>query len=184
MTRQQLSDALKEQMKKKPLNKITVNDLVTACGMNRKTFYYHFEDIYALLKWTLEQDTLKVIQQYDLLLDLRDVFLFVIEYIKENDHIINCAYDSLGRDGLKQFLYMDLRDVVKQVILEVEEQAQIALEDSYRELLCSFYCGGCAEIMIDALREHKDTDPEKLADSMEKLITDSLTGIIRGQKQA
>ena len=23
--------------------------------MNRKTFYYHFEDIYDLLKWTFEQ---------------------------------------------------------------------------------------------------------------------------------
>ena len=45
-TKQALSEALKAMMKKKPLNKITVRELVEDCGVNRKTFYYHFEDIY------------------------------------------------------------------------------------------------------------------------------------------
>ena len=38
-TKQALSEALKAMMKKKPLNKITVRELVEDCGVNRKTFY-------------------------------------------------------------------------------------------------------------------------------------------------
>lgn len=53
-TKQELSSALKKLMETKPLNRITIRELVEACGVNRKTFYYHFEDIYSLLKWTLE----------------------------------------------------------------------------------------------------------------------------------
>ena len=34
-------------MEKKPLSKITVSEIIADCGVNRKTFYYHFEDIYA-----------------------------------------------------------------------------------------------------------------------------------------
>jgi len=44
-TKQALSEALKAMMKKKPLNKITVRELVEDCGVNRKTFYRHYRSI-------------------------------------------------------------------------------------------------------------------------------------------
>ena len=46
----------KKAMEKKTLSKITVSELIAECNVNRKTFYYHFDDIYALLKWTLEEE--------------------------------------------------------------------------------------------------------------------------------
>ena len=49
-TKKALAAALKELMTKKPLSKITVSDIISVCGVNRKTFYYHFQDIYDLLK--------------------------------------------------------------------------------------------------------------------------------------
>lgn len=52
-TKKMLSGALKNAMKSKSLSKITVSELIEACGVNRKTFYYHFQDIYDLLKWIL-----------------------------------------------------------------------------------------------------------------------------------
>lgn len=42
-TKQSLAAALKHAMEKKKLSKITVSELITACNVNRKTFYYHFE---------------------------------------------------------------------------------------------------------------------------------------------
>ena len=41
-------------MEKKPLSKITVSEIIADCNVNRRTFYYHFDDIYALLKWVLD----------------------------------------------------------------------------------------------------------------------------------
>ena len=32
-------------LNKKPLNKITVKEIVEECGINRNSFYYHFDDI-------------------------------------------------------------------------------------------------------------------------------------------
>lgn len=90
-------------MKKKPLGKITVSEIITDCNVNRKTFYYHFEDIYDLLKWMLEQEAIEVVKNFDFLIDYEDAIKFVIKYVKENSHILNCAYDSMGRDELKRF---------------------------------------------------------------------------------
>lgn len=74
-TRKALSAALKAQMEHKPLRKITVNDLIGMCDLNRKTFYYHFTDIYDLLKWTLEQEAVEVVKQFDLLTNYHDALL-------------------------------------------------------------------------------------------------------------
>lgn len=55
-TRTELAAALKELLKEKPLSKIRVHDLTDYCGLYRQTFYYHFEDVYALLDWSFQQD--------------------------------------------------------------------------------------------------------------------------------
>ena len=68
-TKKALAASLKKFMKQKPLSKITVSQLISDCNVNRKTFYYHFEDIYDLLKWTLEEEAIEVVKQYDLLVD-------------------------------------------------------------------------------------------------------------------
>lgn len=58
------SAALKSAMKNKTLSKITVSEIIQTCRVNRKTFYYHFQDIYELLKWTLEQEAVEVVKNF------------------------------------------------------------------------------------------------------------------------
>lgn len=45
------ADTLKEMMKYKELKDIHIGELCDACGMNRRTFYYHFQDKYDLMAW-------------------------------------------------------------------------------------------------------------------------------------
>ena len=52
-TKTALCNSLKELMKQKTFSKITVSELIRHCNITRKTFYYHFEDIYGLLKCML-----------------------------------------------------------------------------------------------------------------------------------
>ena len=47
-TKWAMAMALKCIMTQKPLSKITIADITEACGINRMTFYYHFQDIYDL----------------------------------------------------------------------------------------------------------------------------------------
>lgn len=97
-----LCASLKKIMKHKAFSKITVSELIKDCNVNRKTFYYHFEDIYGLLKWILEQEAFEVVKQFDLLVNYRDAFDFAINYVEQNSFFLNCIYDSVGRDELKR----------------------------------------------------------------------------------
>ena len=46
-----LAASMKKLMSKNPFSKISVGDICEDCGMNRKSFYYHFRDKYDLVNW-------------------------------------------------------------------------------------------------------------------------------------
>ena len=51
-TCQAISGALKQLMTQKPLERITVAEIMDTCGIRRQHFYYYFTDIYDLLRWS------------------------------------------------------------------------------------------------------------------------------------
>ena len=53
-TRQKIQTAFIELAEKKAFDKITVQEIVNECGMNRNSFYYHFENIPDLVESVFE----------------------------------------------------------------------------------------------------------------------------------
>ena len=60
ITKRALAAALKELMAEMPFSKININDICEKCDMNRKSFYYHFQDKYALLNWIYDTEFIAI----------------------------------------------------------------------------------------------------------------------------
>ncbi|HAB61398.1 MAG TPA: dihydroxyacetone kinase transcriptional activator DhaS, partial [Lachnospiraceae bacterium] len=43
ITKQAIARGFKQLMKEKTFDKITILDITKTCGLNRQTFYYHFQ---------------------------------------------------------------------------------------------------------------------------------------------
>ena len=56
ITKQALATAMRGLMASQPFERISVGDICAACGMSRKSFYYHFRDKYELVGWIFETD--------------------------------------------------------------------------------------------------------------------------------
>lgn len=151
-TKKKLANSLKKFMLVKSLNKITVTDIVKDCQVNRKTFYYHFEDIYDLLKWILEQEAVEVVKNFDLMVDYKEAILFVINYVEDNVHILNCAYDALGREEMRRFLYQDFINIAKNLVDNVEKDLNLCVEKNYKHFICDLYTESIAGILIQLFR--------------------------------
>ena len=54
-TKYELADAMKRCMKTAPVEKITVKEIVEACGVTRQTFYRNFQDKYDLINWYFDK---------------------------------------------------------------------------------------------------------------------------------
>lgn len=143
-------------MEKKPLSKITVSEIIADCGVNRKTFYYHFEDIYDLLKWMLEQEAIEVVKQFDFSAKPEEAISFVMDYVDANKHILNCAYDSMGRDELKRFFYQDFIELARTIIDTAEEEMEISVDENFKSYMAEFFTEALAGSLINYFKK-KDT---------------------------
>lgn len=148
LTRQMFAASLRRHLERKPLSKISVSEIAADCRVNRKTFYYHFEDIYALFKWMLEQEAVEVVKKFDLLIDYREAILFVMDYVSANRHIVNGAYDAMGREGLKRFFYADFIGIVKSYIDSVAGKYGIDVDADYRDFLSEFFTEAIAGTIL------------------------------------
>ena len=156
-----LSQSLKKAMEKKPFSKITVCELIKDCNINRNTFYYHFSDIYDLLKWMFEQEAIDVVKKIDLLLDAEEAIRFVMNYVDNNKHIINCAYDSIGHKEMKRFFYTDFIGVMKNVIDSGEKKLGISVDPQFKEFLTEFYTEALVGSLIDWWKAPHHLDKEE-----------------------
>lgn len=61
--KQTIAQAAKTLLMEKKVKKLTVKDIVEECQITRQAFYYHFEDIPALLRWMFQRDTERTLLQ-------------------------------------------------------------------------------------------------------------------------
>lgn len=178
-TKKALAESLKKAMKKKPFSKITVSELIADCNINRKTFYYHFEDIYDLLKWMFEEEAINVLKHFDLLVDYEEALNFVMDYVEQNDHIINCAYDSIEQEEMKRFFYADFYDITLSIITHAEKQNNYTLSDEFRTFMAKFYNEAIAGVFLDWVKHHDTQDRKKTTEYLTTLLKASLDGLMQ-----
>ncbi len=103
-TKHALAEALKTLMAQKPFDKITIRNISELAGIRRQNFYYHFEDVYDLMRWMFEEEAISLLCRHEGTLLWQDGFLQLFQYLDENRAICLCALCSVGRDCLKRFL--------------------------------------------------------------------------------
>ncbi len=62
-TREQIANAVRTLLVEKHVKRLTVKDIVEECSITRQTFYYHFEDIPDLLRWIIERESEKIMEE-------------------------------------------------------------------------------------------------------------------------
>ena len=105
-----------------------------------------------------------MVQHFDLLVDYQEAIAFVMEYVEQNDYLINCAYDSIGREEMKRFFCADFYHVVQSVLDRAEEEKNAKLEPDFKVFLTNFYTEALAGMLLEMVQEK---DNEKRKQSME-----------------
>lgn len=178
-TKKQIACALKDALRKKMFSKVTVSELIEKCGINRKTFYYHFEDIFALLKWTLDDDAIALLSGYEKMNDYRDVFCFLLEYIEKNGYIRNCIHDIVSRGATSGALGKDGVKLIVSCITSAEKESGLYLEPDYKDFLAVYYSEAIAAIITDYIDDPERYDKSRTAGFLSDTFEISVREVIR-----
>lgn len=178
-TKRELAAALKEAMAQKPLDKITISELTNACGMRRQSFYYHFEDIYDLLRWMFENEAISLLRQQEGALLWKEGLLQLFRYLEENRAVCLCALRSMGHDHIKRFFESDIYAIIHLTIEQLADEIGVRSHlDSFMdvETLTHFYVVALASIMESWLLGEIDRTPEELIQFADTMLSDQVRG--------
>ena len=173
MTKRLLTDSLKRLMAQKPLNKITIREITEGCGVNRQTFYYHFEDIYDLLRWMYRQEALALLDQREGVVIWQDGLLQLFRYLEENREVCLCALHSVGHGHLRQFFRSEIYDIIYRTIDQMETDG---LSEDEKAMLTNFYVSALAGMVESWLLGEIPCRPEELVAAADRFISDQNAG--------
>ena len=144
ITKNALEESLKKFLLQKPLDKITISDLTTDCGISRMAFYYHFKDIYDLVEWAWQEGLLQI-----------------FEAVLENKPFILNVYRSVSRERVENYLYALTYELIEGVVEEQSENLMVTEEQ--KKFIANFYKYSFVGVMLDWIKRGMKESPEEMA---------------------
>ena len=123
-TKQDILDTLLILLRDKTLGDITVKDLTERCGISRQAFYYHFQDLYAVVDWGLQQE-LELLGREKNLDRARGV---MVEQMLGSRTVVLNLYRSFERSYVEHYLRKWVRPVVGDMVEQTARQYQVTRE--------------------------------------------------------
>ncbi|MCI8589873.1 MAG: TetR family transcriptional regulator [Clostridiales bacterium] len=154
-TAKAIKESFIKLLNEKPLNKISVKDIVEDCGINRNSFYYHFQDIPALLEEIIVEHTAAIIEQYPAVNSLDECFHAAFSFALQNKKAAFHIYHSINRDVFEKEL-MKLCDYTVCTYLKTAFTEPINEAD--RLILQRFIKCACFGLIIEWLNSGMDDE--------------------------
>ena len=176
-TKRMLSLSLKKLLEKNTLDNITIQDITDDAEVSRKTFYYHFQDIYALLEWTLSEDCRHLLENKVKRGDWQESIVALFEYMQENRLIILNAFHSLERDTLEHEVFSILSPLLFD-LLNAQPNFEL-LNDEDQRFIVSVYGLGVTGLLLRWISTDMLAPSEPLIRQLYRLASGSLDGIIQ-----
>ena len=173
VTKRALEQSLKNLLLKKPLTKITINDITDDCGINRMTFYYHFKDIYDLVEWSCLEDAQRALDEKKTYETWQQGLLQIFEAVEENKPFILNVYHCVHREQVEKYL----QPLVDQLLLDVinEEVGDMTVRDEDKQFIAQIYSYIFIGLMLDWIKDNMRADPQTIVNRLTKLIKGSMS---------
>lgn len=159
-TKKALAEALKQLLTRKPINKITINDITEQCGISRMTFYYHFKDIYDLVEWTLEEATQQIIGENRYADNWQQGFLDLLKEVKDNQKLYMNVYRSMDREAIERYLLKKVEPLLMPVV--EKEAAGMGISPEGKRVVAIFYTYAFIGVVLDWISKGMPLTPQQV----------------------
>lgn len=162
LTRKAIMEAFIRLLNERSYDKIKVKDIVEECGINRNTFYYHFEDIPALVEEILRLETERVLGlgAEEIMDSWENAFIRAADFALQNKRAIYHIYNSVGRDVIEHYLNAIASDVMVRFVEKTADGLSVSEED--KKLIIRFYRSALVGLIVDWLEAGMKYDPRVL----------------------
>lgn len=147
LTKTAIKNSVLKLLNDRPINKITVKDIVEDCGINRNSFYYHFQDLPAVIEEIVTDEACAIISQYPAIDSIEECLGVAVGFAVKNRRAALHIYHSSNRDLFERSLFNVCETVVTAYLERVLGENPVDERD--KELLIRFYKCECFGQVID-----------------------------------
>ena len=146
-----LAASLRNLMKTKPFDKIKIREIVDGCGLNRQTFYYHFQDIYELVEWMYQHDGELIIKDTYKTGGLYATAHQMLDYIENHkDELINIV-SSKAEDYFFRYLRAGIAKCYDMAIDKLTDGRRVT--KAYKGFLSAYFTCAAAGVLAEWIKE-------------------------------
>lgn len=127
--KREIKNSFIKLLTERPISQITVKDIVEECGVNRNSFYYHFQDIPSLLEEIIVEMTAKVIENLPEESTFEEKVTAALQEINLNKRMIYHIYGSSNREFYEKQLMKICEHVTRTYIRSREYSERVDSKD-------------------------------------------------------
>lgn len=178
-----MDKAMIELLEKKDFDYITIKEICKTAGVNRSTFYLHYENTSDLLKETTQYitdsflsyfpvDQQKIVYKFENC-DLNELVFITPEYISPYLTFIK-ENQSVFKTAVRQFGSLDFAGVYKKMFKYVFNPvlARFDFPENEREYILKFYLTGITAVVMEWL----ENDCSEEIENISRIIIDCVFG--------
>lgn len=155
-------------LNKKSLHNVTVTELAKQCKIERKTFYYHYENLTELIKEIFDEEMDQVIEEYNETLSWEEGFILAAKFILDNKKAIKHMYESDYKIELEKYVFSISGEIMNKY---VSRQAKMTrAQETDVKLIAYFYQCALSSALIQWVATDMKTDPKVVTRRMGELM--------------
>lgn len=161
-----LGDTIERLLEKKPLDELTVKEIIDTAGVSKQTFYRHFKDKYDLANWRFVWIEHQVMSEITLDMDFVQSRIKILSALKKKKKFIKALFMSSDANSFREFSISHLKNdyyaVLKANGYDMSDREMIFAVDTW-------VCGESERFRLWIL-EGCDTPIETIAKSFDTLM--------------
>lgn len=177
VTKRALETSLKRILLTKSFEKVTIKDITDDCGVNRMTFYYHFKDIYDLVEWVCYEDAKTILAERRSYENWQERMLQIFQEVRKEKVFVDNVYRAVGKERIEDFLHPLVRDLLMQVLRDLEMDRKLPEEDE--TFIANYYTYAFTGILFDWIKHDMKEEPEKIIRQMSLVVAGTVEDAIR-----
>ncbi len=174
-TKIKLANKFMECLEYKNINQITITYLVNKCKINRKTFYYHFKDIFDLLEFSIYNDLLCKINDYE---NSDNNIAIFVNYIYENKvkilHIIN----FVKIDDIKLYFNNNISTILEKYLKEIITKNSYKISNDFLNHLITYLTSIVASTIYTCLIKLNDNNKDIIINNTSFIFKTAINAIL------
>lgn len=155
-------------LNKKSLHNITVTEIAKQCKIERKTFYYHYENLPQLVKEIFDEELEDVIKEFNETLSWEESFISAEKFILDNKKIVKHMYESDYKIELEKYIFSISGEIMRKYVRRVAKDTKAQEIDI--KLIAYFYQCALSSSLVEWVATDMKTDPKIVARRLGKLM--------------